>query len=100
MNSPRDIPCLTAQDLLSASFDGVLTADEQTSLDGHLLGCPACVTRMQNTMTLRSALRGIAQREAETELAPLMSDTVARLASATRERVLAAETAQRLRKTS
>ena len=100
MNTPLDVPCLTAQDLLSASFDGVLDAAEQATLDRHLHTCSDCVTRMQNTITLRATLRALAQFDVRTEPAPLMSDTVARLAASTRERVREAQSARSLRKTS
>ncbi len=47
------------QEQLSAALDGMLTPDEQTSLDVHLAGCEACAHELEELRQVRALLRAV-----------------------------------------
>ena len=47
--------CDEIVELISASLDGQLTADEQTALDEHIACCPACSALLDDLRTLHAA---------------------------------------------
>ena len=60
--------CTHLAQQLEAYVDGELLADERSSIETHLAGCPACASRAEIKRQNRSAVRAAAQ--AATPLAP------------------------------
>ena len=50
--------CDEIVELISASLDGELTAEEQTALDEHIVCCPACSALLNDLRTLHAAAAG------------------------------------------
>lgn len=55
MTSSGDMSCQQLVELVSAYFDGALSADERDRLEAHLRDCDACVDHVvQMRMTIRA----------------------------------------------
>ena len=75
--------CDEIVELISASLDGELTADEQTVLDEHIAFCPACSALLDDLRALHTAASGWEEVAAPADFTRRVMDAVA--AESTRE---------------
>ena len=74
--------CQRFEELLLASLDSPLGAEDQHELDAHLEACPACVTRMQEHIIIARVLRELGAVEESIDCPPLPEHVVQRMLSA------------------
>ena len=69
--------CDEIVELISASLDGELSADEQTALDEHIAHCPACSALLDDLRALHTAVTDLEEVPAPTGFAEAVMSTIA-----------------------